>query len=137
VARRICHDELGSTSRRQNESSACESSKSLGMFPVTSMLSVLEFKSYPLHAGEIGDPRERSVLKSHLERPVQISLPVVSGFLDSRRTDWIAGMMVNQQDPLLNFPPGATFFPYAFYRNIAAVDRTLRRPPLCMCRCLR
>lgn len=36
-----------------------------------------------------------------------------------------AGMMTNQQDPLLNFPPGLTFYPYAFYRNIAASDRTL------------
>ncbi len=35
------------------------------------------------------------------------------------------GLMVNQQDPILNFPAGLTFYPYAFYRNIAAVDRTL------------
>jgi len=33
--------------------------------------------------------------------------------------------MVNQQDPLLNFPSGVTFYPYAFFRNIASADRTL------------
>jgi hypothetical protein len=35
------------------------------------------------------------------------------------------GMMVNQQDPMLNFPAGLTFYPYAFVRNIASASRTL------------
>jgi len=35
------------------------------------------------------------------------------------------GLMVNQQDPLLNFPTGLTFYPYAFFRNVSAADRIL------------
>jgi hypothetical protein len=35
------------------------------------------------------------------------------------------GMMVNQQDPMLNFPAGLTFYPYAFFRNIAGASRVL------------
>jgi len=33
------------------------------------------------------------------------------------------GLMVNQQDPLLNFPTGVVFYPYAFFRNIAGASR--------------
>ena len=36
-----------------------------------------------------------------------------------------AGMMVNHQDPLLNFPEFVSFTPYAFFRNIAATPKTL------------
>ncbi len=36
-----------------------------------------------------------------------------------------AGVMVNQQDPLLNFPASVSFTPYAFFRNIAATPRML------------
>ena len=37
-----------------------------------------------------------------------------------------AGLMANQQDPLLSFPDGLVFYPYAFFRNISSSDRTLR-----------
>jgi hypothetical protein len=36
-----------------------------------------------------------------------------------------AGIMVNHQDPLLNFPEFVSFTPYAFFRNIAATPKTL------------
>jgi hypothetical protein len=36
-----------------------------------------------------------------------------------------AGMMVNEQNPHLGFPPGLRFYPYAFFRNIASEVRTL------------
>ncbi len=37
-----------------------------------------------------------------------------------------AGVMVNQQDPLLNFPASVSFTPYAFFRNISDTARTLK-----------
>lgn len=36
-----------------------------------------------------------------------------------------AGVMVNQQDPLLNFPASIDFTPYAFFRNISVTPKTL------------
>ncbi len=35
------------------------------------------------------------------------------------------GIMVNQQDPLLNFPASVSFTPYAFFRNISNAPKTL------------
>jgi hypothetical protein len=36
-----------------------------------------------------------------------------------------AGIMVNEQDPLLGFPSGLKFHPFAFFRNIASKARTI------------
>jgi len=35
------------------------------------------------------------------------------------------GIMVNQQDPLLNFPASVSFTPYAFFRNVSNSPKTL------------
>jgi hypothetical protein len=35
------------------------------------------------------------------------------------------GVMVNTQDPLLNFPASVSFSPYAYFRNVSATPRTL------------
>ncbi len=35
------------------------------------------------------------------------------------------GVMVNQQDPLLNFPGSVSFIPYAFFRNVSTAPKTL------------
>ena len=37
-----------------------------------------------------------------------------------------AGVMVNTQDPLLNFPASVSFTPYAFFRNISDTPKTLQ-----------
>jgi hypothetical protein len=34
--------------------------------------------------------------------------------------------MVNQQDPLLNFPASVSFTPYAFFRNVSATAAPAR-----------
>jgi len=42
------------------------------------------------------------------------------------RTLAAAGVMINTQDPLLNFPASVNFSPYAYFRNISAAAKTLR-----------
>jgi hypothetical protein len=62
-------------------------------------------------------------------RGYSTNLPIYLPRADARppglREYAAVGIMVNKQDPLLNFPTHVAFSPYAFFRNVASAPRTL------------
>ncbi len=56
-----------------------------------------------------------------VDLPVALRLSATDGLGTQQLA--AAGVMVNQQDPLLNFPDSVSFTPYAFFRNISATPK--------------